>query len=308
MGKVVNLDIRQLSKMAFYPTANGYICVAANRKQPKWGEGTCAHRQEFGRAAKTSAALRPHFQETMQHISDPGMYRRLSARLLKTLQQDTTHERGQRTVEAGNISNLAGFEFNKNVNFRRTFRASYEIQHDRQQGQAQVIIPAFRPASEITPPKNSTHFKIIATLHTADFDNDQYNSTCAISDTLSLQAPTVALNMALPFAKNNTHHHFISIGIIFIEIENAVEYTIKAGYQNPMSICKVFPKVATIAPLKEEAPIAIKVKPSLSTTPKINTHHPIILNERQHHKSIRKKYRSIISSKTKAPLAPPKRS
>ncbi|RAJ10792.1 hypothetical protein LX64_00399 [Chitinophaga skermanii] len=242
MRKSLQLTPQLLEQLALLQSLQTLLAAANKKPSTNWGAGTCAQRKEFGRAATTAAAVRHAFKETMEYINDKGMYRRLSSQLFKTLKQDTIHPLGERTVEAGNIAQLKGFEFNSQTKFRRLFTAPYHVALNRQQGHAQVTIPAFQAGSEVHAPKNSTHFKLIATIHAINFDTYSYNSTCVTSEYQSIYQSIPEQIFQLPFQPNDNRHLFVSIGIVFVDVENNRAYKVKGGTCNAMQITHVFDK------------------------------------------------------------------
>ncbi|RAJ06491.1 hypothetical protein LX64_01618 [Chitinophaga skermanii] len=249
MSKALYLHPKHLQKVSFYPTANGYLTTTKQRKATNW-EHACydkirAHRKEFGRAAQTAAQVRLAFKQIIELIPDKTMYRRFSSQLLSIIKNDHTNIRGERTVEAGDVTALTRFEFNNDAYFHRIFKAKYAVAFDRTTGRAQVQIPAFKPSSEVRIPKNATHFKLVAVAQAINFETcdaqSKYTSTTAFPLDSTLK-DDITLELQLP--AHDPRHVFISIGIEFVEHLHGREYAVRGGHENAMSIAGVYTKVA----------------------------------------------------------------
>ncbi|RAJ05359.1 hypothetical protein LX64_02516 [Chitinophaga skermanii] len=252
MSKIIYLNPQHLEKLSVYPTANGFITSARQRKATNWNsesyEKIRSHRKEFGRAASTAAGIRLGFKQIIDLVPDTTMYRRMSSKLLDIIKQDTTHIRGERTVEEGQITELAGFQFNQQANFYRVCNMPPKVMLDRQLGTAQVSFPAFTPAHELRIPKNATHVQFVAAVHAINFDENDVRTQCVKGDMFSLHQPlTQGVTLDLQFDAHEKRHLFVSVGVVFIEVLHGRPYKVAGGHQNAMCITHVFPKQAASA-------------------------------------------------------------
>ncbi|RAJ04023.1 hypothetical protein LX64_02900 [Chitinophaga skermanii] len=273
MGKVVYFNFSEPAQASFYQTANGFVAVKPRKKAIKWQapqyEKIRAHRQEFGRAAQSGADLRFAFQATSHLFRDASMYRRLSSQLLQIIQQDTSHVRGERTVENGDVQLLKGFELNENALFRRVCRVQPRTTLDRAKGIAKVDIPSFVPTHELRIPKHATHYKIVTTVQAVDFDKNETTSESIQTIPLVLDdTATMPYSLTVPLPKKEQRHVLVSVGIVFVEILNDKPYSVAGGRYNAMCITHVFPKVgveATKPVPPVEAPIPLIVEVAVPT-------------------------------------------
>ncbi|RAJ02393.1 hypothetical protein LX64_03406 [Chitinophaga skermanii] len=254
MKKRSNLSFQDLEQIFTFLKESGFMKNGRLQKTINWDseryDGIRSHRKEFGKVAQVAANIRMAFSEITNLFPDSTMYRRLSSKLFEALKADTTHERGMRTVEAGNVTVLDDFQFNQQAKFYRTCNAKYKVTLDRSLGQAAVAFPAFTPLNEIRAPKNATHFKMVASIHAINFDNHQTETTCMVTNTLPLDAPMVeAFVLPLTFLADDPRHLFVSVGIAFVEIENGRAYSVKGNRLNAMAIAEVFPKPAKLSAL-----------------------------------------------------------
>ncbi|RAJ10683.1 hypothetical protein LX64_00289 [Chitinophaga skermanii] len=257
MGKLVHMPFKQLERVSFYPTKNGFITTTPYRKPTNWDaeqyEKIRSHRKEFGRAAQVAADIRFGFKETMELFPDSTMYRRLSTELLKVIKSDTTHIRGERTVEDGRIDMLMGFEFNKDVHFKRTFNTPYQVAIDRTKGTATVDIPAFSPANRLRAHKHATHYKLMLTVHAINFDTNEMDSVSTTTTTMAIAKQTnEGITLTAKFQQQEHRHIFVSLGVIFIEMLQGRAYDIRGKHCNAMSIIAVSEKQAVMPSVQEK--------------------------------------------------------
>ncbi|RAJ06865.1 hypothetical protein LX64_01993 [Chitinophaga skermanii] len=266
MGRVIPLYQKNLPRVSFHHTQNGFLAIEG-RKKTNWQderyEKIRSHRKEFGRAAQMAADTRLAFSGMLEMFPDKTYYRRLSSSLLSILKSDVTHLRGERTVEAGDVTALTGFDFNQQAQFNRTCRAPYTIAIDRKNGVAKVTFPAFKPSHKLRAPKQATHFQLIATVHAINFDTNRNDSAVASTVNLPLDGKlTAGISLDIPFEKNELRHLFVSIGVVFVETLNNRPYNILGGRYNAMCIAAVSAKVGE-EEITVEEPNALPVSKQL---------------------------------------------
>jgi len=105
--------------------------------------------QEFGRAGKASKLLRNALKVPISKSADNQVASRLTTALLKVIQADTTNARGERTVLAGDLSLLVGFEFNKNNALDNMIKAAHTVAFDRTTGEATIAVSFSNPSLEL---------------------------------------------------------------------------------------------------------------------------------------------------------------
>ncbi|RAJ05049.1 hypothetical protein LX64_02203 [Chitinophaga skermanii] len=300
MSNAMYLHPKHLHKVAFYPTANGYLTVTRQRKPTNW-QADCyekirSHRKEFGRAAQTAAAIRLAFKQIIDVCPDTTMYRRMSSKLLEIIKSDTSLIRGDRTVEGGDMHALLDFQFNKDVNFYRVCHVTPTIHLNRKAGMAELTLPSFNPQYDIRAPKNTTHFKMVAAVHALHFDTNETNTVCVKTSTLAInEALPNGLTLQVPFQAGDNRHLFVSIGIEFIEILNSREYSIKAGHKNAVCIARVYPK-----PVTQEVPLANVIPQTIHRESTVAIKRIAPRKKEQHMLqpvNTRKKHRSLIGTK-----------
>jgi len=129
---------------------------------------------DFGKASRTSKALRAALRHIMASVSDTRMAGRFTGRLVRIMQTDTVHAAGERQIAHGKLTLLEGFEFNKHRAFHDVFDAPYHRSFSPDTHQAITRMGSWHTRDHIAPPAGATHARFISTMVTADFNNDRY--------------------------------------------------------------------------------------------------------------------------------------
>jgi len=114
---IIKLD-GTIGGITFYKSQDGYLArekggVSADKiaNDPNF-QRTRENGEEFGRAGKAGKLLRNAIRAMLQNASDSRMVSRLTAEMVKVIQEDVTNARGLRNVIDGEAELLEGFEFN----------------------------------------------------------------------------------------------------------------------------------------------------------------------------------------------------
>ena len=195
---------------------------------------------EFGRAAKAGKTLRNPIAPLLKPAKDSLMTSRMLKSLLAVIKSDTTNPRGQRTLQAGNVQLLKGFEFNSGAELSSILLAPYTTSIQRAAGTLTLNIPSFIPANMIKAPVGATHFKIVSAGIEADFMNEVGSSDMNSSAVLPLdQNATAALNLVNTVTANSTYTEVLVAGIQFFQHVNGVDYQIEDKAFNALSIVDI---------------------------------------------------------------------
>lgn len=203
-------------------------------------ERTRENGHEFARAGRGAKVIRAAFNNTLQRIGDKRVTARLVQRMHKVLKSDMDSLRGQRTVEAGNVLFLKGFEFNNASTLGSTITAPYMAFIDRVEGTANVDIPALIPTRDISRPKGATHYIITATAAEVDFGQDTFVQSSAETGELPFtedeQAP---ITLTVQLTPNSTKHIFVVLSIEFFQQLNNRYYHLSNGSHSAMQMVEV---------------------------------------------------------------------
>jgi len=232
--------------ISFYKTSDGHLArekggVDASRiKNDPAFQRTRENGAEFGAAGKGGKIIRNAIRILLQNAKDKRVVSRLTTDLLKVVKTDATNDRGLRTIEAGNMSLLQGFEFNANGKLGSTLFAPSANAFDRVTGEATVSIAGFAPTVRIAAPAGTTHFKVVTGATELDFAAE--TSTFENAETAILpydSAITAAIDLAATITANSTLPVIQVLGIEFYQEVNGQMYPLKNGAYNALSVVKV---------------------------------------------------------------------
>ena len=235
-----------IGDITFYKTQDGHLArekggIDASRiaNDPAF-QRTRENGSEFGRAGKAGKLMRIAFRGALLKAADGRMVSRLTQRMIKVIQADSTSDRGMRNVIDGEAELLFGFEFNIRGKLGTSLFAPYVAEIDRVAGEIKVDLPAFIPTNMIAAPTGTTHFKIISSGAEIDFEAETFvvaNSETAILPWTS--APTVAISQVNAVTAASTKPLFLVLGVEFYQEINAQMYPLKNGAFNPLAVVKV---------------------------------------------------------------------
>ncbi|MBK6990334.1 MAG: hypothetical protein IPH34_00225 [Chitinophagaceae bacterium] len=242
---IIKLD-GTIGGITFYKSQDGYLArekggVSADKiaNDPNF-QRTRENGEEFGRAGKAGKLLRNAIRAMLQNASDSRMVSRLTAEMVKVIQEDVTNVRGLRNVIDGEAELLEGFEFNIAGKLGTTIYAPFTATIDRVAGTLTANIPAFVPINMIAGPGGSTHFKIVSTGAEIDFENETFVMDAQSTAVLPWDAnPTAVINLVNAVTANSTHPLFLALGIEFYQEVNGQMYPLKNGAYNALALVKV---------------------------------------------------------------------
>ena len=232
--------------MTFYKSGDGYL-VKEKSEVPKDKimndpafVRTREHISEFSRATKAGKMLRVAVRNLSMQAKDRFLVSRLATKMLRVVQADATSIRGQRNVLDGETEMLTGFDFNANSKLSTLFFPQYTTNIDRATGAATINIESYIPQNQIIAPSEATHFQITSAATDINFEGQEHTTTEFRSEVLplnSLEAPALAIAHALPPASTNPL--FLLLGVEFFINTNNVNYPLKNGSFNALSIVQV---------------------------------------------------------------------
>lgn len=235
-----------LGDISFYKSSDGHLArtkggVDANRiaNDPAF-QRTRENGSEFGRAGKGGKVIRNAIRVLLQNAKDKRVVSRLTKALVAVTKTDTVNERGLRTIEDGNMSNLQGFEFNLNGKLGATLFAPYTTALDRATGDVELNLAPFAPAVRIAAPGGTTHFKVVTGSAELDFAGE--TSTFESAETAILPydgANTAAINLAVALTAGSALPILQVVGIEFYQEVNGQMYPLKNGAYNALSVANV---------------------------------------------------------------------
>lgn len=235
-----------LGDITFVKTQDGYIarektCVDAGRiASDETFARTRENASEFGRAGKAVKLFRTAIRTLLLTAKDRRSSCRLVTAMMKVIKSDTTSARGMRNVADGEAELLQGFEFNSNAVVSSTLFAQYTAGINRPAGLLDVTIPPFTPINDLVAPESATHFKIVSAGAEIDFEAGTYVESNSASAILPWNTvPTTLLSLSNAVTANSTHPLFLLLGVQFFQQVNGINYPLKNGAFNALSLIKV---------------------------------------------------------------------
>jgi hypothetical protein len=235
-----------LGDITFVKTQDGYIAkekTSVNGSRIATDDAFVRTREnasEFGRAGKAVKLFRTAIRTLLQNAKDRRSSSRLVKEMMRVIKADATSTRGMRNVVDGEAELLQGFEFNSNAVVSSTLFAQYTPTINRVNGLLEISIPSFIPINDLVVPEGATHFKIVSAGAEIDFEAGTYVESNTASAVLPWNGvATAALNLSNAVNANSTHPLFLLLGIQFFQQVNGVNYALKNGAFNPLSLVKV---------------------------------------------------------------------
>ncbi len=154
---------------------------------------------EFGRAAAGSRLLYAAFGQLLRNRRDPQLAGRLHARMLRVIQSDKRHGRGERKAFFGDVSLLERFDLFRSKPLHRLLYAPYEPSIDRRNGVCRVVSPAFDARLCLGYRFRYTHVSFVACAAVLDFERDHFVCDVVRSDYLDIREPVqLSLQASIP--------------------------------------------------------------------------------------------------------------
>ncbi|HEY4786494.1 MAG TPA: hypothetical protein VIH57_10615 [Bacteroidales bacterium] len=244
-GGIIKLE-GTIGDISFYKTRDGMLArakggVTSGRIQNDASfQRTRENMSEFGRAGTAGKLLRTAFRQLLQNGADNRMVSRLTKEMLAVVKADKTSTRGQRNVLDGELKLLEGFDFNIDGGLSTTVFFAYTATIDRVTGALKVTIPAFIPTETVVAPDGATHMRLISGGASIDFEGGVVEIvTTQSADIVIDQVQVAAFDLLNQLTANSTKPLFLVFGVEFYQQVNGVNYSLKNGNYNALSLVKV---------------------------------------------------------------------
>ncbi len=235
-----------VGNITFQKTPNGYLArnkafVTKERieRDPSF-QRTRENNAEFKNATVSGKLLRVSIASLLQNVKDFLLVARLTKVMLAVVKSDPTDVRGARTVANGDSSLLQGFNFNGNAELTTVFTQPYTTAVDRVGGTLDVTVPSFVPTDGIVAPEGTTHFMIVSAGMEVDFAGGVFVSAYSSSDVTPWDSTaTDEIDLSNAVTAASTNPLFLVLGIQFFQQVNGVNYSLKNGIYNPLTVVAV---------------------------------------------------------------------
>jgi hypothetical protein len=233
----------KIKNMATTVSSNG---VSADRiKNDPLFERTRENMAEFSRAGKAAKLMRSIFRDVTINAKDKITQARLLKVFARVIATDPVNERGERTVNNGDLLQLQGFHFNVRAGISDSFFVRCPVSFNRTSGQATITIPAFVPRIMVQNAPGTTHFRIVAAAGAVNFDTERYEYAMQGTTELPYTSdPTTPATLTLALPPNSTDTVVVALGIEYYQRVNSRSYALKTGEHNATSVILVDKPVA----------------------------------------------------------------
>ncbi len=232
-----------IGDISFYKTTDGHLArekggVEKDRimNDPAF-QRTRENGSEFGRAGKGGKLIRNAIRLLLQNAKDKRVTSRLTKDLVAVVKSDLINERGDRTIQDGDLGLINGFDFNIRGKLGTTLFAPFVVAFDRITGDVTADLAAFSPIVRIAAPGGTTHFKIVMGAAELDFVNESFVFDMDDSGILPFTAPDIVpLNLAGVLTPNSTLPVLEVLGVEFYQEVNGEMYPLKNGAFNALAV------------------------------------------------------------------------
>jgi hypothetical protein len=157
------------------------------------------------------------FRPLLLEAADTRVTPRLTQQMLKVVQSDSIHARGERTVTSGDLTLLQNFGFNIKASLGATVFVGYEAAINRETGEATITIPEFVPKTGISVPSGAIHLKFICGAAAINFEDGTCSLVQSASGEIVIGSQTEeAQTLTNALAAGSTLPFFQVFGIEFI--------------------------------------------------------------------------------------------
>ena len=232
-----------IGDISFYKTSDGHLArekggVEKSRimTDPAF-QRTRENGSEFGRAGKGGKLIRNAIRLLLQNAKDKRVTSRLTKDLVAVVKTDPVNERGQRTIQDGDMGLLNGFDFNIRGKLGTTLFAPFDVTYDRVTGNVTADVDPFSPVVRIAAPGGTTHFRLMMGAAELDFVNESFVFEMDNSGILPYTAPdTAAINLAGVLTPNSSLPVLEVFGVEFYQEVNGEMYPLKNGSFNSLAV------------------------------------------------------------------------
>jgi hypothetical protein len=196
--------------------------------------------REFGEAAKDGKLLRTAIRPFMMTAHDKRVTSRLTKLMVSILKNDGTSARGARTVGTAialpvSMAMLKGFNTNIRSLLDEVLHKAYSVNT----GTGVITINGLIPINDITPPQGATHLSLKGAWAKVDFAGKVYDvqPTNVVNLPIDPTSTNVVLTPAAVPTGTGTNIYILEIE--FFQMVNTVQYSLKNGAYNALSIAEV---------------------------------------------------------------------
>jgi hypothetical protein len=192
-------------------------------------KNTLDNAAEFKRATAAGQLLRTAMGGLMRGVKNMRLCGRMIAPLLQAIKADTVHDRGERVISSGDLSVMTGFEFNHRLSLDDALPLNVENCYTVDAGKVSLQIPAFRIRKKKGLPFEATHYRLVSSLLSVDFEERRYQRDVQESTLLPMGRQAGAAFCAEHALDASAPGSFWLVGIEFYTVENNKPKLLKGG-------------------------------------------------------------------------------
>jgi hypothetical protein len=204
------------------------------KTSPKFGAFR-KNMNEFKHVGKAGKMIRDAIKEIS--YPNPTMHHRLIAVLYKVLKMDITNKKGERSIMAGDISLLNGFQFNEHSSIHSLAHFNIDGKINPKKGRAIIKVPFFIPTYAFEWPAHASLAEFDSLLVSINFNQESVEVSRATSEKISRKAKEV-LPFQLSSEVNETENRvlLLCVAVRFFSECNGHIYQCKTRNCNPVDI------------------------------------------------------------------------
>jgi hypothetical protein len=196
--------------------------------------------KEFGAAGRDAKLIRDAFNSNLVSAKDHRTHPRLVKLLMQITKLDATSVRGGRTVGTAIVSPTAmgllkGFNFNINAQLTEILKKPYALNL----ATGVITINGLIPVNDLLPPEGATHVTLRGAWGKIDFVNKQFNVSQTNSVNLVLNGTSTNVTLTPTAAPTGAGTNIFLLQVEFFQLVNTVQYSLKNGAHNALSIIGV---------------------------------------------------------------------
>ena len=195
--------------------------------------------KEFNNSMSAGKLIRNAFRGLIKATATNGntLTTRMQQLLMQVLQSDAASDRGERLVSKGDLSMGKKFDFNDKAFLEVVLYALYSSTADRVSGRLAVQFPEFIPATSLTAPKGTSHFRIVTAAAEFDFDKGEY----LFKETKSAIIPynnvmLEPLNLEVSITPDSKLAFLHVLGVEYYQEVNGKMYALKDASHTALSV------------------------------------------------------------------------
>ena len=175
---------------------------------------------EFTHAGVGAKLIRDTFGETVVAIGDPNQYARLLGFLRRTLDTDEQHSLGYRRLACSDLSALERFNWHKGITSIAAVPLAKDLVCDPETGTVSAQIKALNPKRDLDIPVGATHYRIVLTAASFDFERNRSSSDTTRTEWRSIYEDQAAETLEATPDRHLNRHLMGTIAVFFADLVN----------------------------------------------------------------------------------------